>query len=114
MHPRFGLGPLLTLALGCGTANPHASGAQTPVPAQPAPSPPPSAAKPSTSGEVASGAAALSDWTGDAPGVRRKLTLADLPAPHATKSVKNHPSETDPPEGACACSATQTVTAGRS
>lgn len=33
------------------------------------------------------GQAALGDWTTDAPGVRRKITTADLPAPYATPSV---------------------------
>lgn len=37
------------------------------------------------------GEAALGDWTTDAPGVRRKITAADLPRPYATKSVDNGP-----------------------
>lgn len=32
---------------------------------------------------------ALGDWTSDAPGVRHRLTTANLPRPHATKSVDN-------------------------
>jgi len=35
------------------------------------------------------GAAAYGDWRSDAPGVRRKLTAADLPAPGASRSVAN-------------------------
>ncbi len=34
---------------------------------------------------------ALGDWTTDAPGVRRKITVADLPEPYATQSVDNGP-----------------------
>ena len=37
------------------------------------------------------GKAALGDWTTDAPGVRRRLTTADLPAPFDTRSVDNGP-----------------------
>jgi len=35
------------------------------------------------------GAAAFGDWRGDAPGVRRKITEADLPAPGASRSAAN-------------------------
>ena len=31
----------------------------------------------------------MGDWTGDAPGVRRKLTVADLPQPNASRSASN-------------------------
>src|ERR1700758_763602 len=41
----------------------------------------------SPSGAVLTGKAAFTDHTKEAPGVRRKLTVADLPAPYATKSV---------------------------
>jgi glucose/arabinose dehydrogenase len=37
------------------------------------------------------GAAAYGDWRSDAPGVRRKLTEADMPAPGASRSVANPP-----------------------
>jgi glucose/arabinose dehydrogenase len=40
---------------------------------------------------VLTGAAALGDWTTDAPGVRRRITLADLPPPYDTPSVDNGP-----------------------
>jgi len=35
------------------------------------------------------GAAAFGDWRSDAPGVRRKITEADLPAPGASRSAAN-------------------------
>lgn len=35
--------------------------------------------------------AVTGDWTQDAPGVRHKITLDDLPAPYATKSAQNGP-----------------------
>ncbi len=40
------------------------------------------------------------DYHGDAPGVRRHIRLADLPAPYATPSAPNGPSVVDPPQGA--------------
>lgn len=41
--------------------------------------------------KVLSGQGAMGDWTTDAPGVRRRITIADLPKPFATESVKNGP-----------------------
>ena len=38
---------------------------------------------------VRTGAAAFGDWRADAPGVRRLITPADLPAPYATRSTAN-------------------------
>ena len=38
---------------------------------------------------VRTGAAAFGDWRSDAPGVRRLITPADLPAPFATRSTAN-------------------------
>ena len=38
---------------------------------------------------VLTGALAYGDWTRDAPGVRRRLAAADLPAPYATRSASN-------------------------
>jgi glucose/arabinose dehydrogenase len=35
--------------------------------------------------------AVTGDWTQDAPGVRHKITLDDLPPPYATKSAQNGP-----------------------
>jgi glucose/arabinose dehydrogenase len=46
------------------------------------------------------GQAALGDWTTDAPGVRRKITPADLPAPYDTPSVDNGPQMVSRPNGA--------------
>lgn len=40
---------------------------------------------------VLTGTEAMGDWTTDAPGVRRRITLADLPKPYATPSVDNGP-----------------------
>jgi glucose/arabinose dehydrogenase len=46
------------------------------------------------------GAAAYGDWRGDAPGVRRKLTEADMPAPGASRSAANPSWRIARPEGA--------------
>ncbi len=40
---------------------------------------------------VLTGQGALGDWTTDRPGVRRRVTIADLPKPFATDSVVNGP-----------------------
>jgi glucose/arabinose dehydrogenase len=40
------------------------------------------------------------DWHQDAPGVRHKVTLADLPPPYATESASNGPREVNRPAGA--------------
>jgi glucose/arabinose dehydrogenase/cytochrome c2 len=53
---------------------------------------------PAASG-LRTGKAALGDYTTDGPGVRRHLTLADLPAPFATASASNGPGVVAPPEG---------------
>jgi glucose/arabinose dehydrogenase len=53
-----------------------------------------------TAGGVLTGKAALGDWTTDAPGVRRRITPADLPQPFATESVDNGPRLIARPEGA--------------
>src|ERR1700694_904136 len=37
------------------------------------------------------GKAAMGDWRSDAPGVRRRIAPADLPAPYATPSARNGP-----------------------
>jgi len=49
---------------------------------------------------VLTGQAAMGDWTTDAPGVRRKLTPEDLPAPNATASVDNGATIVPRPAGA--------------
>ena len=43
---------------------------------------------------------ALGDWTTDAPGVRRHLSLADLPPQYATPSIDNGPHIVARPKGA--------------
>jgi glucose/arabinose dehydrogenase len=65
---------LLVLVLGCKKEQRPAA---TSVPAKP--------------GELLVGQAATGDYSSDAPGVRRKLTPADLATPYATKSVRNSP-----------------------
>jgi len=49
---------------------------------------------------VLTGREALGDWTTDAPGVRRRLTLDDLPKPFDTESAKNFPRVVPRPAGA--------------
>jgi glucose/arabinose dehydrogenase len=49
---------------------------------------------------VLTGQGALGDWTTDAPGVRRRITVADLPEPYATKSVDAGSRVVSRPEGA--------------
>jgi len=49
---------------------------------------------------ILSGAAAFGDWTQDAPGTRRHITAADLPAPYATKSASNTGHIVPRPKGA--------------
>ena len=40
----------------------------------------------SAAAEIRTGPAAMADWTGDAPGVQRRITVADLPPAYATES----------------------------
>ena len=49
---------------------------------------------------ILTGQQALGDWTTDAPGVRRKITVADLPPPDAKDSVYNPPRVVARPDGA--------------
>ncbi|AKT41757.1 PQQ-dependent sugar dehydrogenase [Chondromyces crocatus] len=49
---------------------------------------------------VLTGAEAMGDWTSDAPGVKRKITVADLPPPNEKESVSNRPRKADRPAGA--------------
>lgn len=51
-------------------------------------------------GGVLVGQKAFGDWTTDAPGVRRRITTADLPPPFETPSVDNGPRMVKRPEGA--------------
>jgi glucose/arabinose dehydrogenase len=49
---------------------------------------------------VLSGQGAMGDWTTDAPGVRRRIILADLPKPYETRSVDRGPHMVKRPSGA--------------
>lgn len=60
----------------------------------------PAVARTAERAELLTGKAAMGDWTTDAPGVRRKLTVNDLPPPNASRSVENHPRLVPRPEGA--------------
>jgi glucose/arabinose dehydrogenase len=62
--------------------------------------PSPKSAQHAPAGGVLTGSTALGDWRTDAPGVRRHLTLADLPPPYATPSVDNGPRVVTRPENA--------------
>jgi len=57
----------------------------------------PSTSAPAT---VKTGKDALGDWTTDAPGLRRKITTGDLPAPFDTPSANNGAKMVKRPEGA--------------
>jgi hypothetical protein len=46
------------------------------------------------------GRAAFGDYRGDGPGVRRRITPADLPLPYSTPSAQNGPNIVAPPPGA--------------
>ncbi len=59
-----------------------------------------SAASSSSAADVKTGKEALGDWTTDAPGVRRKITVDDLATPYDTPSANNHPKLVKRPEGA--------------
>ncbi|MEO8439734.1 MAG: sorbosone dehydrogenase family protein [Spartobacteria bacterium] len=50
--------------------------------------------------KLLTGQAAMGDWKEDAPGVRRKITVADLPPPNATRSASNGPKIVARPLGA--------------
>jgi glucose/arabinose dehydrogenase len=51
-------------------------------------------------GKTITGQAAFSDYTQEHPGVRRKITVADLPEPKEAESVDNGPTVVPRPEGA--------------
>jgi glucose/arabinose dehydrogenase len=50
-------------------------------------------------GELRTGPDAFGDWSTDAPGVRRRITVPDLPAPHATPSVDHGADMVPRPDG---------------
>ncbi|MDT5263343.1 MAG: hypothetical protein QOC61_2347 [Acidobacteriota bacterium] len=56
--------------------------------------------QPATPGRVLAGQGAAGDWTTDAPGVRHRITPADLPKPYATRSVDAGSKLVKRPEGA--------------
>ncbi len=66
------------------------------------PSGPPSGAppKPARADDLLTGSAAMGDWTSDAPGTRRKITPADLPAPDLAHHAENPARAIKRPEGA--------------
>ncbi len=49
---------------------------------------------------VLTGLDALGDWTTDAPGIRRRITVADLAPPYDTPSANNFPRPARRPDGA--------------
>ncbi len=51
-------------------------------------------------GQLITGQAAFADWNGQQPGVLRKITLADLPAPKPDEAVNNGPRLVARPENA--------------
>jgi glucose/arabinose dehydrogenase len=53
----------------------------------------------SESSPVRGGEGPNGNFNRDAPGVRHKITPADLPPPHASKSVQNHPRRVPQPAG---------------
>ncbi len=61
---------------------------------------PGAAAAQSTPTPLLAGSAAFGDWRADAPGVRRKIAPADLPAPYASGSASRGPSVVAAPRGA--------------
>jgi glucose/arabinose dehydrogenase len=56
--------------------------------------------QPARTDVILTGPEALGDWTTDVPGVKRKLTIADLPAPNEKESVSNPPRRVERPAGA--------------
>jgi glucose/arabinose dehydrogenase len=93
---------LVLAGAGAALASCSASAADPAPPAKPTASPAKPTAPPAkpTAPAVLTGKAAMGDWTTDAPGVRRKLVPADLPAPYATASVDNGASIVPRPAGA--------------
>ncbi|HET9419270.1 MAG TPA: hypothetical protein VFO30_08010, partial [Chthoniobacterales bacterium] len=61
---------------------------------------PPALAQSDAAGKVLTGKAAMGDWTSDAPGVRRKIAVEDLPPPGSNALAINPPRVVDRPPGA--------------
>src|SRR5437764_12446992 len=55
---------------------------------------------PKSGGRTLTGKDALGDWTTDAPGVRRRITVNDLATPYETPSAINHSRVAGRPEAA--------------
>jgi glucose/arabinose dehydrogenase len=79
------------LYLGCRTAS--APAATTALSEHPA-------AKAQVPGQLLTGSDVFGDWSSDAPGVRRKILVTDLPAPFQTESANNGPRLVRRPDGA--------------
>src|SRR5438128_5085677 len=60
----------------------------------------PALAQSDAAGKVLTGKAAMGDWTSDAPGVHRKITVEDLPPPGSNALAINPPRVVDRPPGA--------------
>jgi hypothetical protein len=57
-------------------------------------------AAPAESDRLLTGKGAMGDWKSDAPGVRRKITIADLPHPSSNVLAINSPRVAQRPAGA--------------
>ena len=79
-----------TFLLALASAGPLAGASENPTQADDA----------AAGGRVLTGQEALGDWTTDAPGVRRRITLDDLAEPYATPSANKFPRTVPRPEGA--------------
>ena len=60
----------------------------------------PAALRAQATGQVLTGQAAFTDWNQQSPGVRHKITVADLPEPRPDESVQNQPYVIPRPAGA--------------
>lgn len=87
------------LSASCTNVQPQSTGAQS-APANSTRSREAGAPVAGRQAGVLTGAAALGDWTTDAPGVRRRITVADLAKPYDTPSAFNFPRPVPRPEGA--------------
>lgn len=92
------LGALSFLILPLGCQSRHGTTGPAPGPGGTAPTP--KDASIAKVGELLTGEAAMGDYSTDAPGVRRKLTTADLRPPYQTESATNRPHIVDRPADA--------------
>ena len=91
LRAKFWAIPLAAGTLAAVATAPHAEAPKA------GPAAPPASKAPA---EVKTGKDALGDWTTDAPGLRRKITLDDLATPFDTPSAKNQPKIVKRPAGA--------------